>query len=365
MKKTVVNFTKEQQEVIDEAVKQMVDVIAEAVAGGIEEKISTKKPSKKLDKKAVKDGEPDEEESEDAEEETTYTKKDLEAMQYSDLKALAKESGVSAKGTKKDLVDRILEAVSDEEEIEDEDEEESEEVEDKKGKNKKVVDIKKGAKKLGKKAEDEEKDEEEESEETEEAEEEETDDGLYEQVEAAVEDMDIKELKAYCKENEISDKGKRTALIAKLVEAVKAGKIDLEDDSEEESEDESEEDESFEDWLATFLDEMEGSKKRKSVAKKLSSKIAKQYDDEKLTDKTIVKFLKGYDEETAWDKEDAEDNLEEYIAVKCNLIDDDGKEHELSDAYQVGEDYYCCGEPLKEVDDQLVCEKCGESYEME
>lgn len=63
---------------------------------------------------------------------------------------------------------------------------------------------------------------------------------------------------------------------------------------------------------------------------------------------------------------DFEELAFDYCVIVANLVDDDGDEVELEDPYMVGETPYCCGVPMKKIDDTtFLCEIDGEEVELE
>jgi hypothetical protein len=131
--------------------------------------------------------------------ESGITKESLDAMKYNDLKSFAKKQGVDPTGNREAITERLLASAGIETESEEEEEDSSEE-----------------------EAED-----------------------IQAQVEAAVKDMSLEELAETLESVGIDPKGKRQALIAKIVKAVEDGLISFEDEeggeSSEDEESESEE----------------------------------------------------------------------------------------------------------------------------
>ena len=126
---------------------------------------------------------------------------DYSEMSYNDLKKLCKSRGVSAAGNREELIARLSDAPA-----ADDDEDEEEEP------------VKKSTAKKGKKPapieEDEDEDDDDDSEDDDSDDDE---DDVQSAVEAATEDMSLEELAEFCEENGLSSKGKRQALIARIV----------------------------------------------------------------------------------------------------------------------------------------------------
>lgn len=364
----------------------LTDVVKEA-----KDEVAEKRASKK-DKKV----EPKEEVKEDDAVETAeYSMEELKAMTQAELKALAKELGVSVRGSKSAILGRILEKID-------------------------VAEV------------------EEEEPVTEEADEEvENDDAVQE----ALEELELEDLADLCEQAELSTKGKKQALIARLMTAHNAGEIDLTDFFEEEDitdevDEEIEEDAVDEIKLEEIL-EAQDLKTIKAIAKKLKIKVALkdkkpaiiekigQYDAEDvvevLNDMGLIEPADDEEEasegvempkfegskkrikacEACWKeimsdlekgdieeddireffedrfsgnkselkkiaKKDWEDLAIEYAEIMANMFDDDGDDVEMQEPYMVDETPYCCGVPMKKVDDtHFLCEVDGEEVELE
>lgn len=363
----------------------LTDVVKEA-----KDEVAEKRASKK-DKKV----EPKEEVKEDDTVESEYSMEELKAMTQVELKALAKELGVSVRGSKSAILGRILEKLD-------------------------VAEV------------------EEEEPVTEEADEEvENDDAVQE----ALEELELEDLADLCEQAELSTKGKKQALIARLMTAHNAGEIDLTDFFEEEDitdevDEEIEEDAVDEIKLEEIL-EAQDLKTIKAIAKKLKIKVALKDKKPALIEKIgncvaedVMEVLNEMgiieptdDEEEAsegvempkfegskkrikaceacWKeimsdlekgdieeddireffedrfsgnkselkkiaKKDWEDLAIEYAEIMANMFDDDGDDVEMQEPYMVDETPYCCGVPMKKVDDtHFLCEIDGEEVELE
>lgn len=364
----------------------LTDVVKEA-----KDEVAEKRASKKGKKE-----EPKEEVKEDDTVESEYSMEELKAMTQAELKALAKELGVSVRGSKSAILGRILEKVD-------------------------VAEV-----------------EEEEEPVTEEADEEvENDDAVQE----ALEELELEDLADLCEQAELSTKGKKQALIARLMTAHNAGEIDLTDFFEEEDitdevDEDIEEDAVDEIKLEEIL-EAQDLKTIKAIAKKLKIKVALKDKKPALIEKIgncvaedVMEVLNEMgiveptdDEEEAsegvempkfegskkrikaceacWKeimsdlekgdieeddireffedrfsgnkselkkiaKKDWEDLAIEYAEIMANMFDDDGDDVEMQEPYMVDETPYCCGVPMKKVDDtHFLCEIDGEEVELE
>lgn len=366
----------------------LTDVVKEA-----KDEVAEKRASKK-DKKV----EPKEEVKEDDTVESEYSMEELKAMTQVELKALAKELGVSVRGSKSAILGRILEKldvaeVEEEEPVTEAEEPVTEEVEN--------------------------------------------DDPIQE----ALEELELEDLADLCEQAELSTKGKKQALIARLMTAHNAGEIDLTDFFEEEDitdevDEEIEEDAVDEMQIEEIL-EAQDLKTVKAIAKKLKIKVALkdkkpaiiekigQYNAEDVVEvlndmgliepaddeeeasegvempkfegsKKRIKACEACWKETMSDletgdideddireffedrfsgnkselkkiaKKDWEDLAIEFAEIIANMFDDDGDDVEMQEPYMVDETPYCCGVPMKKVDDtHFLCEIDGEEVELE
>lgn len=284
-----------------------------------------------------------------------YTKEALDGKKYNELKKIAKEVGVSAKGDRETLIDNILGASEQIEEDFDEDDEEETTLED---------------------VEDEDDTDEDDGEEEDvEAEPIDDEESLAEEIEDRVSEMETEEIADLLVEAGISAKGKRQALINKLIKAVQDGAIAIngEGENEEEPEDDDYEDEDVEDdgdeEDVNDLSNPNIKPARKKALKALKSMLEKKYDDGKLKAVTMKKALKAYYDESADEIDDMDNDelFDAYLQLKMLFIDDEGDEVEEGAPYTLNGEPYCCGQPLQynEEDDTFICEICGGEYESE
>lgn len=399
-----------------------LDLIREAVVSEMETEVVSVETVKNKIEEVKNDVETTPEvEEEVVEVETNTEAEDLNSKTLKELKDLAKELGVSTKGSKSTIIGRILEAQDNVEEVVEEPEEN-------------ILT-------------------EEEVEEFEEA----TETGEENPLEAQLNEMSVEELADILAEVGISTKGKKQSLIAKVLKAVEEGKIELadEEDADEEEEvveetveeveepvtdtiEETEDDEEGID-LEEILDSL-GTKELKDLAKELGikvvlkdkkasliEKITNFEDDDKLMEVLIEKgIIEATDEEVEEEGVDTEEEfvvegsdvrieavenkfadlmehiengeiemsevkefLEEYYAdnkselkkieamteedlankycwIQANLIDDEGQEVDFEEPYMVGDKPYCCGIPMKQLNETTyVCEIDGEEVELE
>lgn len=330
-----------------------------------DEKVAEKKEVKKETKKAEPKVEETAETAETVATDKTYTMAELNSMKYNEFKKLASTLGVKCTGTRKQILDRIIELGVVAEESEAEPVEEEAPVEEKK-EPKKSADTKAG-KKLGKKKADEEEAEPEEDEFDEQAKEI-ADETPVEDIIEALADVDIKA-------------NKKNA-VKKLAEALRKGLIELDEDGEEEAGAEDDEDTPEEASVDSIEpdsyfpeydfygvnDPEEMTEERASAIQEKMEEIISSYPDD-LTEEDVQSYLEDNATEEQLEAlgEDYEDLdlLKMYMElVKCT-IDNDGDEAEQGEPYEIGEKNFCCGHELKYVKKtkRYVCEHCGEEYE--
>ena len=306
----------------------------------------------------VKEVAPVEENKEEAKVTNFPTEEELNALSYNDLKAKAKELGVKAVGSKKVIIENIL-ALNTPEDVK---EEAPTEVEmDKAIEEAEVPTEDRGEEiEIDEEVEDEDEDEDAlpEGEPT-----------LYDQVVADLEGYSDEELADILSEVGVSPKGRRQALLAKIVQAIEDGKLEWEDESEETTEDAPQEatepskDVEPQDDQEVDEDDFVGTEARKQACYEECDKIEEDIERGNISMKEIIKFLKEYHNgKYVSQGEDAD--VEEYMAIQCDLIDDEGNKHDLADPYYIGEDIFCCGQHLKQLNDDYYCEICGTEYEV-
>ena len=292
--------------------------------------VSAPAPSeKKADVPAVEKEEAPAVETVPTEEVASYapmSEETLKGMGYADLKALAKNVGVSAKGTKSQLLKVLIEYFKNMDEetpveapAQEEAPAEVETDEAIEGEDTRAVVLR-----------------------------------MIEENEMS--DDDIREV---LKDAGLSDKGKHEALIDKLVSAIDDGIIQLEDEEDDESapaEVEAEEEES---------DEQAITPERAKGIEKLMEEVDEQFKDGSLTAEDIREFLEQFGDVTIPNKVSADKLLELYKENVSMLVDDEGNVCEEG-AYFINNVPYCCGRPLNVADDNTAtCSVCGETYEFE
>ena len=279
-----------------------------------------------------------------------YTEEQLKGMSYNDLKKLAKELGITAVGNRKELVKKILSvnatAVTT---VNKEDEEEVESVvehtEEKPAKRPTPKSFKKT--KVEEPEPEPEPDEDEEDEDI---------DPIEAKVKEATDDMSDSEIRELLNDIGVSSKGKRQALISKLVDAVNEGLLDLGDD-EDDSPDE-----------VKSADITEGmTKERKKAYEELCDETSEAFENGEITREDLIEFINSFNGTNDKFKGKSDESLiVEYMELSALLIDDEGNIVEEG-AYTINDEPYCCGHPLKydEDDEKFICECCGSEYEAE
>lgn len=278
----------------------------------------------------------------------TLTREQLDGMTYNNIKKLAKELGVSAVGNRDEITARLL------------NEEVTAEVPAPKNTTKKTTIV-------------------EETPEPVEVDESDND-PLYAKVVESVADMSNEEIADVLVDIGISAKGKREALIEKVVQAVRDGLLDF-DDEEEETEEVSEapakkspvkeeapvEEDEEEDDATNDIDNPNMTEARKKAILAQDEEIREQFAKGDVARDDLVEFLQSfYDTEDDMSDMSDEDLLDTYIDAVCRLVDDDGEIIEEG-AYSLNGEPACCGRVLAYSEDtkMFICEHCGEEYEAE
>lgn len=287
------------------------------------------------------------------------TREQLDGMTYNSIKKLAKERGVSAVGSREDIAARILGESAESPSSE------------------KTTDSMAGAssKKANSKAKS--------KPEPETVEVDESDnDPIYAKVVESVADMSNEEIADVLADVGVSAKGKREALIEKVVQAVRDGLLDFDDDEDSEetpaetpakktentktSAPSEEEDDDDED-ITNDINNPDMTEARRNAILAQDASIRKQFKKGEVTRDNLVEFLQSfYDTDEDMDDMSDDDLLDTYIDAVCRLVDDDGDLVEEG-AYMMNGEPSCCGRNLKYSEDthMFICEHCGEEYEAE
>ena len=344
---------------IEEAIKGL-NMVAEAIKAEGADVDETSAPAKKTpagrkasEKKAPVKSAPakktaDEDEDGSAGE---YTYEELMDMPYNDMKKYAKSVGVTAMGSREKIVNDILKTYG--VEAPDEEDEDEDEAPKKKAPASKKAPAGKKTPASKNSAPVEEEDEEDEEE-----------DEVTAQVNEAVKDMEDSEIAELLKQAGLPSKGKRTALIARVIKGVKDEVIDLDGE-----EDEDEDEESIYDSLNDYENNEEIPEERAAAIKKFEAATNKKVKAKTLKMAMIKKALTAYyGDEADLSEAGDEELVEAYIDMKCRFIDDEGDNYDgTDDAYYVNGMLACHGYICEESEDgsSLVCPVCGAEYENE
>lgn len=292
-----------------------------------------------------------------------FSKKDLDAMKYNDLKKLGKELGVKCTGTREEITARILGV-----DVDVEDSNDSEPV-----KEEKVVPIKKKSVK---------------TEEPEEPEDEGVEEKYLEMAREALEDNSLEDVIEVLSEAGIKltsiQKKKQDVIMNKLAEAFQNGMIDVDDEEEDEEESKSEDVAESEEELDfsedSYFDQYDPngindpsimSKKRAEAVKSLVADIISKFESEELTVEDIESELEDYvtddDVELLGEDYSEEELVAFYIEMKKRFVDDDGSVCEPGEPYEIGNSNFCCGHELSydKKKKTFICPVCSEEYEAE
>lgn len=345
---------------IEEAIKGL-NMVAEAIKAEGADADENSAPAKRTpagrkasEKKAPAKSAPakktaDEDEDDSAGE---YTYEELMDMPYNDMKKYAKSVGVTAMGSREKIVNDILKTYG--VEAPDEEDEDEDEAPKKKAPASKKAPAGNKTPASKKSAPVEEEDEEDEEEE----------DEVTAQVNEAVKDMEDSEIAELLKQAGLPSKGKRTALIARVIKGVKDEVIDLDGE-----EDEDEDEESIYDSLNDYENNEEIPEERAAAIKKFEAATNKKVKAKTLKMAMIKKALTAYyGDEADLSEAGDEELVEAYIDMKCRFIDDEGDNYDgTDDAYYVNGMLACHGYICEESEDgsSLVCPVCGAEYENE
>lgn len=283
-------------------------------------------------------------------EDVEFSVEELEQMDIGELTTIAIEMGIDVKKLKKK--EQLIEAIISAQDSANEDEE-IEEVEDE-----------------VEEAEDEEI----------EIEDEPVDD--MERIERELQNYSEEELADILNSVGITPRGKKQALISKVLEAIEKGLLewvdedvenenteDIEEDSEIEDNDEvADEEYNNEDELEDEeIDEDEFfnksiHKERAEVLETLDEDFEEAYKNKEITDKDIDALLVNYFDKKELKAMKKDEKIEYYKEIIKRLIDDGGNLNPIETMYYVNDRPCCCGALLKKADGMLICEICGSEY---
>lgn len=295
-----------------------------------------------------------------------FDEEHLRNMKYNDFKKFAASLGVDCKGTRDEIMARVL-ALDVEAEVESGDApaEEEKTPAKKTAKSDKLS----GGKKLSKKQADEP-----------------ARDEFDEQAEEVAKDTPVEDIISALADVDV--KANKKNAVSKLAEALRKGLIELDgDDDESEDEedttaetDDSAEDEEVEIEATSYFEQFDPDgynnpdnmtdERREAVEAKMDE-IITEYSDGTLTSDDISSYIEDNatqeEVDLLGDDYTDDDLLMLYMELNKRNIDNDGEEHEPSDPYEVGDANFCCGHELKyeKKTKKFICEHCGEEYEAE
>ena len=249
------------------------------------------------------------------------TEEVLGELSYNNLKKLAKEMGIPARGSRDEITRKILAGVTDAEEEEVEEEE----------------------------------------------------DPIVEQVNEAVADMSDEDILDILAEVGVKARGKRQALISAVIKAVNDGKISLDDDDDDEEAMESDEVEADDDssegeYNVNDPENPEMTEERREALEAFDEEVRNDFEEGTIVRKDMVEWLNAYHQtKDAMRKKSDEDILDEYIYYASLSINDEGEMPEEDGAYSVNGVPYCCGHELQydEESEVFTCGLCETSYSAE
>ena len=287
----------------------------------------------------------------------------LSKMKFADLKKLARDMGISTEGTRKEIIERVAKAKvsAPVEEAEAEVEEETPE-----------------------------------------------DDEFMQTAKALTEDNTDDEIREVLVEAgvKVSKKAGHDKIVELLADALRKGLIDLDEDDDEEAEsdeeeveeevaepddspeedepdegeeteDESDEEEDINENTYSpeydpnrFNDPTTMTAKRAKAVKKMMKQTITAIEKGDIDRDTITDFISDIlteDEFEGYSDFDDDELIKLYLEIKKRFVDNEGEIHEPNDPYELGEDNFCCGHPLKydKKNKTYICEVCGQDYEAE
>ena len=286
----------------------------------------------------------------------------LKKMKYNEFKKYASQLGVDCKGTRDEIMSRVLAKLGAEETAEEVEETVEEEVPAKSDSNK-------PSKKLGNaKANESTKDE------------------FDKQAEEIANTTDVEDIIEALADVDVKATEKNA--VEKLAYALREGLIELDDEDSDEDSDEEADEESDEEVEADDEEEITAdtytakydpngyndpsnlTKARKKAIKSKMQEILDAVENEDLTEDDITSYIEDHATQDELDlineEYSDEDLIRFYMELIKRTIDNDGEEHEPSDPYELGDELnFCCGHELKysKKTNKYICEVCGEEYE--
>ena len=289
-----------------------------------------------------------------------FDEEQLRNMKYNDFKKFAASLGVDCKGTRDEIMARVL-ALDVEAEIESDDTPAKEEKTP--AKNTTKSDKLSGGKKFSKKQTDEP-----------------ARDKFDEQAEEIVKDTPVEDIISALADVDVKATNKNA--VTKLAEALRSGLLELDDEDEDTTAetDDGADDEEVEIEATSYFEQFDPDgynnpesmtdERREAVEAKMDE-IITEYSDDSLTSDDISSYIEDNatqeEIDLLGDDYTDDDLLMLYMELNKRNIDNDGEEHEPSDPYEVGDTNFCCGHELKyeKKTKKFICEHCGEEYEAE
>lgn len=281
----------------------------------------------------------------------TYTTAELTGMKYNEFKKLASSLGVDCKGTRDEIMARVVALGV----VTDADAEAS--AEEKKpvaGKSNKSASVGKGGLKKADTP---------------------TTDEFDAQAEEIAKETDVADIIEALKG--VGVKATKLDYKKKLAGALRDGLLSVgEDEAEASAEDDGDEGEevtaetyfgNYDVYEVNDPDKM-GEARATACAEKQGA-IIEAVSEGNITSDDIIDFLQNNATQEELDllgDEYTEDDLIQlYIEVSKHFIDEDGDEHEPGEAYMIGEDAFCCGMPLAydEATGKFLCSHCAGEYD--
>ena len=298
-----------------------------------------------------------------AEANEVYTATELNGMKYNEFKKLASSLGVDCKGTRDEIMARVVALGV----VTDVDEPAAEETPAKTAPAKKSAKTtapaksdkpaivgKSTAKKADAPATDE----------------------FDKQAEEVVANTDVADILEALKEAGV--KANKLNVKKQLAYALREGLLSLDDEEGDEEEVEGEDSaeitgESYADRFDVYEsndpEKMSDDRAKGCIAKQ--TEIIEAVTEGNLSADDIIDFLQNNatqeELDLLGDDYDENDLLELYIEVSKHFVDDDGEVHEPGEAYIVNEEPYCCGQPLVYDDKtgKFICSHCAGEYDAE
>lgn len=293
-----------------------------------------------------------------------FTREDLDALSYNNLKKLARDMGISAVGSRDDLTDKIMEAKDSGESASDEKSTKTSKTSKTSKTAKAAKTSKRGLSKPAPAPEPEDNCDEDDDDE----------DPIIQKVNEAVAEMSNEEIADVLADIGVRAKGKRQTLIAAVVKAVRDGKLELGEDDDEDGEPAEEESPVSDDSNdsdgevgVNDPDNEDMTDARREALAEYEEDVRNDFDNGDITRSDMIEWLNDYNgaKDASLKKKSDEEILEAYVYFSSLFITDEGETLEEAGAYTVNGVPYCCGRPLDydEKSGMFCCSHCGETYE--